>query len=166
MKILILYATTTGNTGYVGEILKSLFSSDEVTIKNVEEIHYNDLVGFDFYIFGTPTWGEGEMHKSWKAFFNNLNAEILAGKKVAIYGLGDSLMFPDRFVDGMRELYDCVKKVGGIIIGRCPTLGYNFLSSKAIVDGEFCGLPIDQDNESAKTVERLSEWVKRISREL
>jgi flavodoxin I len=44
--------------------------------------------------------------------------------------------------------------------------GYEFNKSKAIVNGEFVGLVLDQDNQSDLTEERLEEWLERVKPEL
>jgi len=38
--------------------------------------------------------------------------------------------------------------------------------SKAVVDGKFCGLIIDQDNESNMTVDRVYNWTKNLFTEI
>ena len=51
------------------------------------------------------------------------------------------------------------------MIGKVPTSGYTYDDSKSVIDGKFCGLPIDEDNESELTDERLSQWVQQINSE-
>ena len=62
----------------------------------------------------------------------------------------------------MEELYTAFNKAGAIMIGQVSTEDYIFDSSKSVIDGKFCGLPIDEDNESEKTQDRLAEWAKKI----
>ena len=54
---------------------------------------------------------------------------------------------------------------GAKLIGKVPTAGYTFDSSKSVVDGKFCGLPIDEDNESELSDQRLADWVQQINSE-
>ena len=49
------------------------------------------------------------------------------------------------------------------MIGQVPIDDYIFDFSKSNIDGLFCGLPIDEDNESEKTEGRLSQWVAQIT---
>ena len=51
------------------------------------------------------------------------------------------------------------------MIGKVATDGYTYDDSKSVVDGKFCGLPIDEDNESELTDQRLSAWVTQIQSE-
>ena len=62
-------------------------------------------------------------------------------------------------------MYTAFLQAGAKIIGKVPTDGYTFEESKSVIDGKFCGLAIDEDNESDLTDERLSNWVKQIGAE-
>ncbi|RMF69726.1 MAG: flavodoxin FldA, partial [Cyanobacteria bacterium J069] len=46
-----------------------------------------------------------------------------------------------------------------------PTDGYDFNESKAVRDGKFVGLAIDEDNQSDLTTERIQSWVAQLKRE-
>ena len=89
-----------------------------------------------------------------------------AGKTIAIVGLGDSASYGDYFCDAMEELYTAFSKAGANIIGKVPTDGYTFNESKSVLNGMFCGLPIDEDNESDLSHERLSNWLSSIKPQL
>ena len=51
------------------------------------------------------------------------------------------------------------------MIGHVSVEQYIFDDSKSVVDGMFCGLPLDEDNESEKTDDRLQSWSKLIMHE-
>ena len=65
----------------------------------------------------------------------------------------------------MEELYTAFQKAGGNLIGRVSGEDYIFDGSKSMIDGMFCGLPIDEDNESEKTQGRLEAWCKTLLEE-
>jgi flavodoxin I len=65
----------------------------------------------------------------------------------------------------MEELYSAFQKSGAKLIGQVSPEGYTFDESKSVIDGKFCGLPIDEDNESELTDQRLSAWVQQINSE-
>ena len=44
-------------------------------------------------------------------------------------------------------------------------LYYNFSESKALRDGEFIGLAIDDNNQSNLTDERVKKWVEKLKGE-
>ena len=50
--------------------------------------------------------------------------------------------------------------------GRISTEEYIFDASKSVVDGMFCGLPLDEDNESEKNDGRRESWAKAIIQEI
>ncbi len=51
-------------------------------------------------------------------------------------------------------------------VGFWPTDGYNFDSSKSVVDGKFVGLALDQDNQDDLTDERIEKWCEDIKGEM
>ncbi|HAS51747.1 MAG TPA: hypothetical protein DCS21_08410, partial [Gammaproteobacteria bacterium] len=51
-------------------------------------------------------------------------------------------------------------------IGSWPIDGYEFEKSKALRDGEFVGLVLDQDNQADLTDERIEEWLEQVKPEL
>ena len=86
----------------------------------------------------------------------------LSSKEVALFGCGDSESYCDTFCDGIGVLYEELKGTGCKFIGNhVPTGDYNFSSSTAVVDGEFAGLPLDEMNESDKTVLKAVEILEK-----
>ena len=65
----------------------------------------------------------------------------------------------------MEELYTAFLQSGAKLIGKVSTEGYTYDDSKSVIDGKFCGLAIDEDNESELTDQRLQAWVQQISSE-
>jgi flavodoxin I len=87
------------------------------------------------------------------------------GKTVAYFGTGDQLGYADNFMDAVGILEAKISERGGETIGYWPTDGYNFSESKAVKNGKFVGLAIDEDNQSDLTDERVKAWVSQIKRE-
>jgi flavodoxin I len=165
-KIGLFYATDTGNTRKVAKMIKRHFEEGVVDLYNVEKAAAEDLQRYDALIFGTPTLGDGELPETLQAFLPALESVDLSAKTVALFGLGDQIGYPDEFVDALGILYKKLKKLGVKPVGAWPTEGYEFERSKALVDGEFVGLVIDQDNQEDVTEERVEEWVEQIREEL
>jgi flavodoxin I len=61
-------------------------------------------------------------------------------------------------------LYEQFKECGATIIGEWATEGYNFKNSKAVVDGCFVGLALDQENQKDLTPDRLDTWLKMLAK--
>jgi flavodoxin I len=56
-----------------------------------------------------------------------------------------------------------LKERGAKLVGQWPIEGYEFEVSQAVVDDQFLGLALDQDNQSSLTEDRLTGWLKLIS---
>merc|ERR1712091_787817 len=89
---------------------------------------------------------------AWDEFlYDCLPSLDLSGKKVAIFGLGDQGSYGDNFCDAAGELYDCFSAQGATMVGMTSPDDYDYSDSKALRDGQFCGLLCDEDNEYDKS---------------
>ena len=86
----------------------------------------------------------------------------LNGKLVAVFGLGDQSGFADTYCDAMGILAKTAKSHGANLIGQTSAEGYGHSSSAAAEDGMFCGLALDDNNESEKTSSRIGAWVEAL----
>lgn len=163
-KIGIFYGSSTGQTEAVAEKLQRIIGEDQADLINVDIATETDIEKYPFLIFGTPTWGVGEMQDDMEDFAEILAKADLKGKKIALFGLGDQDTYPDSFADGVGMLYEKIKDRANIV-GFWPKNGYVFHESEAFRDNHFVGLIIDQENQSAKTNERLGKWVEMLKKE-
>jgi len=170
-KVGIFFGTDTGNTRKVAKnISKQL--GDDIAGKpvNINKAGVDDLLAFDVLILGTPTYGEGELpgltagasSESWEEFMPNLAGADFSGKTIALYGLGDQAGYPGNFVDAMGLLYDAFADCGATFVGFTATEGYEFDRSKALVDDQFVGLVLDEDNQKELSEGRLADWLEAI----
>ncbi len=160
-KIAILFGSSTGNTESVAEAMAEKIGSDNVDLFNVAEASVDDLADYKNFILGASTWGVGDLQDDWDEFLSSFAEMDFAGKKVALYGLGDSMTYADSFVDGMKQIYDEISDKAEVI-GAVDTDGYNFDESASVVDGKFIGLPLDEDNEDDLTESRVDAWLEDI----
>ena len=162
-KIGIFYGSSTGNTELVAEKISVLWGKD-ADIYNIDSATKEDIEKYDFLIFGTSSWGVGDMQDDWEDFIDVLEEVNLSKKKVALFGLGDQVNYADSFVDGMGAIYDAIyDRVE--IVGSWPTDGYTFNESAAIKNGHFIGLAIDKENQQSLTDERIKQWVEALKKE-
>ena len=105
-KIGLFYGSTTGNTLKVAELIQKAFGPGQVQLVDVRRASPEDLKKYDVLILGTSTWHWGGLQDEWAIFEDQLTPEVLAGKKVAFFGVGDQKRYPDHFADGMGLLYD------------------------------------------------------------
>ncbi len=79
---------------------------------------------------------------------------------MAIYGLGNQILYPDHFVDTIHYIKEEIEKNGGKVFGEWPTDGFDFTDSQAIENDKFEGLPLDEDNENDLTDSRILKWLE------
>jgi len=163
-KIGLFYGSSTGRTKKVAEMIQKEFGEQNIDLHNINEIKHKDILNYDNLIFGTSAWGVGDMQDDWETFIDDLVELDLSGKKIALFGLGDQVEYPESFVDGLGTLY-CRLPVKENIVGFCSTQGYKYYYSTAEKDGQFVGLVIDQDKQSELTEERVKKWIKGLKKE-
>lgn len=166
----IFFGSDTGNTRKVAKSIHKKLGDVADAPVNVNKASADDLLKYDALILGTPTLGDGELPgltagaqaESWEEFLPQLRAKDFSGKTVALFGLGDQEGYGHEFVDALIFIYDVLKEGGANIVGAWPTDGYTFEASKSIVDDQFVGLVIDNDNQSELTDERIDAWLEQI----
>jgi flavodoxin I len=162
-KIGLFFGTQTGNTETIAEAIQTAFGGDSVvTLHNVADVEWSDFDDYSNLIIGCPTWNIGELQADWEGLYDELDNVDFSGKKVAYFGAGDQVGYADNFQDAMGILEEKISGLGGITVGFWSTEGYEFTESKAVRDGKFVGLAIDEDNQSDLTDERISAWVSQL----
>ena len=129
----------------------------------------NSFRDFSALLVGTPTWNTGaeEMRSgtTWDNILEEVRSENLQGKKVAVFGCGDSISYGDYFCDAIEEIHSAFAKSGAMMVGKVDTSGYDFIHSKSVQDGYFLGLALDQVNEGHLTEERVRSWCSQLIKE-
>ncbi len=166
-KTCIIYGSTTGTCeGLASKIADKLGGAPNDVI-NVTNFKAEMLSEYENLILGTSTWGAGDMQDDWYGDgLKILQDNDLTGKTVALFGCGDCASYGDTFCGGMAELYDAVTKKGAKVVGKVNADDYMYEASAAVINGEFVGLALDEDNESDKTDERIDNWVEQIKNNL
>ncbi|GAB3519949.1 MULTISPECIES: flavodoxin FldA [Photobacterium] len=155
----IFFASDTGNTEKVAEKIATRLELETNDIAGCSNEVFDD---YDLLILGTPTANYGEMQPDWDCFVPELEDADLSGKKVALFGLGDQVDYPDSFQDAMGDLADLIVEAGGEIIGQWPTDGYEFNDSRAVKDDKFVGLALDEDRQPELTDDRIATWLNTL----
>jgi len=161
----IFYGSTTGNTEDSAKKIAKALDEHQVEIFDVASADA-DFTPYDLILFGSSSWGSGELQDDWEDFIEKVEASDLSGKKVALFGTGDSASYSDTFGGALSHIYEVIQKKGVVLIGRTPTEGYSFDTSDSVVDGQFVGLLLDEDNESEKSEQRISLWLSEIKKNL
>ncbi|HEY9115440.1 MAG TPA: flavodoxin domain-containing protein, partial [Bacteroidales bacterium] len=114
---------------------------------------------------GAENWQDVKDDNEWNRFFVKVRKYDLSKTKVASIGLGDQVLYPGHFVDGLAVFKDEMERVGAIMIGFWPTKGYDFTDSDGMEDDMFYGLALDLDRQDELTDERIDKWTKQVKAE-
>lgn len=119
-KTLIVFGSTTGNTeGVSDDIAKVLENGGhEVDIKNAADVGPEGLAdGYDAVFLGCSTWGEDEieLQDDFIPIFDDLDKCNLSGKKVAVFGCGDSSY--EYFCGAVDVIEEKSEQLGAVMLG-------------------------------------------------
>ena len=158
----VIFGSTTGATESAAAEIAAAFGVQAINVANATA----DDFKADLLILGSSTWGLGELQDDWAAKIGLLENADLNGKLVAVFGLGDQSGFADTYCDAMGILAKTAKGRGANLIGQTSAEGYGHSSSAVAEDGMFCGLALDDNNESEKTSSRIGAWVENLKSRL
>jgi len=167
-KTAVFYSPVGGNVNNVANMLGEMIGKDKADIIPVKEVASEDLDKYQQIILvgstvGTDHWKNEIIVDEWPEFFRKSKETGYENKKVAIVGLGNCVLYPEHFADGMAVLYEEIKKQNGEVLGKVNAEGYDFTDSESLdEDGFFCGLALDEDNEAELTEERLEKWISQL----
>lgn len=165
-KIGLFYGSTTGKTQSVAEMIQAKFGGESVvSLYDIAEVEDSKIEQYTNIIIGCPTWDIGELQADWQGYYPELNNINFSGKKVAYFGTGDQIGYSENFQDAMGILEEKISALGGATVGRWPTDGYDFEESKAVKNGKFVGLALDEDNQDDLTEDRIAKWVAQLKQE-
>lgn len=158
----LFYGSTTGKTADAAEQVQAALGGDSV-VDLIEIEDASALASYEYLIIACPTWNIGDLQDDWEAVFDDLDDVDFSGKTVAYMGTGDQVGYSDNFMDAMGKLEEKISGLGGKTVGYWSADGYDHEASLALRDGnKFCGLALDDDNESEKTEDRIKTWTAQI----
>lgn len=168
-KIALIYWPKKGNTETAAFKIHSKFDKAAIDIFTITEFNTADFANYNAFIIGGSTTGAdnwGQAHKTrWSDFFLKLEKAELKGKAFAMFGLGDQVLYPYHFVDGMAFIKETFEKYGAVHKGWWPTEGYDFHESESVENDMFYGLALDMDQQPELTDERIERWTAQVMRE-
>ncbi len=120
-KALIVYGSTTGNTEAVAQQISGVLEDKglEVTLKNVTDASVEELGGdYDVTVLGSSTWGEDEIEfqEDFDPFYQDMGKANLKGKKVAVFGCGDSSY--EYFCGAVDQLEEKMKELEADLVNE------------------------------------------------
>jgi flavodoxin I len=165
----LYYSTSTGNTETVAEYIANAAGVEDW--KDIGDAEADEVLGHDSIIVGSPTWHTGADSErsgtSWDEWlYNTLPGMDFSGKKVAIFGVGDSNGYGDNYCDAAGELYDCFTEKGAKVFGMTPSdQGFDYTESKSVRGDKFVGVVFDEDNYGEESESRAQAWVDQLKSE-
>jgi len=169
-KVLLVYWPEKGNVEQVSGKISAKLNDCIVVTKSIVNVTQDDLKESDNWIVGGSTvgshiWEDADDSNKWFEFFKLIDDIEKTNKVVAFYGLGDQILYPHHFVDGLAVLQEEFEKRNIKIVGHWPTEGYKFYDSEGMKDDMFFGLPLNEDHEPELTNERLDKWLSLIRKD-
>jgi len=164
----LFYGSSTCYTEMAGEKIRTAFRNllgeERMDFFNIADTPIIQTQFYDYLIFGIPTWDYGELQEDWEEIWDEMDALDFSGKKIAIYGLGDQVGYPEWFLDAMGYLHSKLVHRGAIPCGYWPRAGYEFEASKALTSDEkyFVGLALDDENEFQLSDARIQQWCAQV----
>ncbi|MGD0961703.1 MAG: flavodoxin [Methylomonas sp.] len=174
-KIGIFFGTDTGTTRLIAKMMYNKLGGERADKpKNINRTSLAEFLQYDVLIAGTPSYGIGDlpglatgcMEANWAEFVPKLDGVDLAGKRIALFGLGHQERYADRFASSLIHLYRLFYGNGADIVGRWSTDGYEFKHSAAVIDNQFVGLVLDQRGQPGLSDQRIDAWLADIAPQL
>ena len=157
----IFYGSLTGTTRDVAHRIADALGPDKCDLFDVHDAEPAKLADYETIVLGTSTWGDGDIEEDWYDFLAGASAMDLKGKKMAVFGCGDTAM-SHTFCNGVGILYKKMLPTGVTPVGAFNVDGYHSDHSDAFIDGKYVGLLLDEVNHADLTDERIREWTALI----
>lgn len=167
-KTVLIFWPKGGNVENAANMITKEFGN--IVAMPLDDVTEDTLVQFDKLIvggstLGAETWEGTKSESPWSAFFSTVKNLDFSSKKVALFGLGDQVLWPSNFVDGLVTIYNFFIEASAQIVGKWSTEGYDFTDSNAVKGDYFVGLALDEDQQDELSEERIQAWVKQIKEE-
>ena len=114
-KVMIVYASLTGNTEECTEILEEAFEELGAELEVVESVFADpqDFLDYDIVLVGTYTYGtDADLPDEIVDFYEELEEVDLTGKIYGCYGSGDT--FYDKYCKSVDDFDEMFAKTGAI----------------------------------------------------
>lgn len=158
----IFFGSTTGHTESVAQEIAAALGVDAADLHNVGGTSAEATAPYDTLLLGSSTWGCGDLQDDWYDFLDALAGMDLTGKRVGLFGCGDSDSYGDTFCGAMAQIYDRLQGTGCTFVGAFEPTDYNVTDSDVCRDGQFVGLAIDESDSDDKNAARLAAWCELV----
>jgi flavodoxin I len=122
---LIVYATNSSGTEQAARIARDVLvdAGHTVNLKRAYHADPEEMGNYDLVVLGSNTWDnwvegkrlEGQLQEHMRAFIERIPSGSLAGRRIAVFGLGDSSY--NRICGAADLLEELVAKLGAVKVG-------------------------------------------------
>lgn len=116
-KILLVYATMSGNTEAMADLIEKGLQEAEVEADRFEAMDIDNAQLFndyDYIIIGSYTWGDGDLPDEFLDLAEDMDEIDFSGKTCAVFGSGDTAY--EFFCGAVDTLEAKIKERGGEIV--------------------------------------------------
>lgn len=147
-KVLLVYATLTGNTEEMTDLVEAGITSEGLTVdkKDVIDVDISTIESYEAIMLGSYTWGEGALPDEFLDLYDDLEAMDLTGKTFAVFGTGDTSY--EIYCGAVDLLEDIIKEKGG-------KLAFKGLKIENYPEGEDKQNSINFGADFARTIKEL-----------
>lgn len=160
----IFFGSSTGTTEALAEKIAARLGVAATDVHNVMASTADEAAAYDLLLLGSSTWGCGELQDDWYDFLEALKATDLSGRRVALFGCGDSGSYPDTFCDAMAEIRDALAATGCTFVGAFDAADYPGCASRICEGGRVIGLAVDDSASEAENDARMAHWIAALDR--
>jgi flavodoxin I len=169
-KIAVVFWPRKGSVEKNAKRIINQIGHDHVDLIPLKDLDPDRLLNYSMLLFGCSTVGADSWRNAWtgnqwfKFFVKMKNQNTsLKGKKAAIFGLGDQILYPEHFVNEMIEIKKEIESHGADVIGQWPATGYENTGSESIEGAYFIGLALDEQNQPELSQERIKVWLNELN---
>ncbi|MCM3783929.1 flavodoxin [Neobacillus mesonae] len=147
--ILIVYASLTGNTEEIAELIAEGVkkAGHNTVMKSAENCSADEMLKYDGTMIGLYTWGDGDLPDEFLDFYEELDELDLRGYKVALFGSGDTSY--DLFCGAVDTAEAKLKERGAIVTEPSLKIEYS---------------PLDEEKKDCRALgERFAAILEQVS---
>ncbi|CAH1190484.1 flavodoxin [Paenibacillus sp. JJ-223] len=136
-KLLVAYASLTGNTEEIAELVVEGIeqAGHEAVLKSVTDCNAADLMDYDAFLIGVYTWGDGEVPDEFLDFYEELDELDLSGKRAAVFGSGDTAY--EQFCGAVDVVMDKLKERGADVHSETLKIEYSPTEQEKVTCRDF-----------------------------
>jgi len=116
-KILIIYASMTGNTEVMAEIIEQSLKEEglHVTVKEALRTKPKEMLKYDGVLLGAYTYEGGEIGDEFMLFYEDMEQVDLTSKIMAVFGSGDTF-YKDTFCVAVDTVTEKLSELGANVV--------------------------------------------------